>query len=128
MQLLTVCDTSGRYSGHFRAVVFGFAIAGILAKFLVPLLCYEKNKWAEERLYRYDQWCNPVENSVEPPEGDQPGASGDDICSTTSDDTEKNRPDQHLTKRRKVLSKASNGSEYQSCGSDVVSVGGDLPY
>jgi len=127
MQLPTVCDTSVLYSGHFRAVVFGFAIAGILAKLLVPLLYYGKNEWAEERLYRYDQWCNPVDNMVEPPEGDKPVASGDDIF-TTSDDTEKSRPDQHLTKRRKVLSKASNGSEHQSCGSDGVSVGGDLPY
>ena len=43
-------------------VVFGFAFLGLLISLLSPIFCRNRDQWAEQRLYRYDQWCNPVEN------------------------------------------------------------------
>ena len=43
-------------------VVFGFAFLGVLVSLLSPIFCRTRDQWAEQRLYRYDQWCNPVEN------------------------------------------------------------------
>ncbi|CAB9525071.1 receptor ionotropic, kainate 3 [Seminavis robusta] len=44
-------------------VVFGFAFAGLMATMLGPMF-KKKDKWAEKKLNRYDQWCNPVENPI----------------------------------------------------------------
>ena len=43
-------------------VVFGFSFLGLLISPLSPVFCRAKDQWSEEQLYRYDQWCNPVEN------------------------------------------------------------------
>ena len=95
-------------------IVFSFAIAGIVAKFLVPFMDNTKDKWATEKLQKFDQWCNPIDMPIK-----ESIPERHDTVETASE-SDSNTDWVRKERLRRVNSRVS---DYQSCdGGSIVSL------
>ena len=89
-------------------IVFSFALAGILAKCLLPFMDNTKDTWATQKLQKFDQWCNPIDMPI------KENVETKEMIPETESETDSNSD---WVKSERLRRMSSRNTDYQSCES-----------